>query len=166
MYLPLHTRLTLRTSSPVSKVPLARGKLADSPGARGVQSAPRCTQPTEKLQKQQLQSPRTGELLWREIQQEVEVGKTQFVAGNIRHYFDEWSHISKDPYILNIIKHGLKLSFSVEPIARGPFELGFSNKDMHFISLEILKLLEKQAISNKHRVGGLLFTFVFAKQER
>ena len=69
-----------------------------------------------------------------------------FQAGNIKHFLENWKRITSDKYILDIVKHGLKLEFLSEAPHREPFQVTYNTKENGIISQEIGKLLKKKVI--------------------
>ena len=68
-----------------------------------------------------------------------------FQAGNIKNFLENWKRITSVKYILDIVKHGLKLDFlSVAP-HREPFRVTYNTKENDIISQEINKLLKKKS---------------------
>ena len=67
----------------------------------------------------------------------------QYKGGNIKNYLYNWENITSDPYILQIIKYGLKLEFESMPLKqRHQIHLSFS--EMNIIDTEIENLLKKE----------------------
>ena len=61
----------------------------------------------------------------------------RFQAGNIKFFWENWKRITSDKYILDIVKHGLKLEFlSVAP-HREPFQATYNTKENGIISQKI-----------------------------
>ena len=69
-----------------------------------------------------------------------------FQAGNIKNFLENWKRITSDKFILDIVKHGLKIEFlSVAP-HRESFRITYNTKENGIISQEISKLLNKKVI--------------------
>lgn len=70
-----------------------------------------------------------------------------FVAGNLANHLEEWSNITSDPVILNMIK-GERIEFETHaPQCHGRDSvLGVSQEDINSIDIEIQKLLTQQVI--------------------
>ena len=84
-----------------------------------------------------------------------------FQAGNINNFLENWKRITSDKYILDIVKHGLKLEFlSVAP-HREPFRVTYNTKENGIISQEISKLLKKKVIVQAIAEKGGFFSSVF-----
>ena len=78
----------------------------------------------------------------------ISISKTDsFQAGNIKKRFlENWKRITSDKYILDIVKHGLKLEFLSEAPHRKPFRVTCNTKENGIISQETGKLLKKKVI--------------------
>ena len=63
-----------------------------------------------------------------------------FQAGNIKKFPENWKRITSDKYILDIVKHGLKLEFLSEAPHREPFRVTYNTKENGIISQERSKL--------------------------
>ena len=86
-----------------------------------------------------------------------------FQAGNIKHFLENWKRITSDKYILDIVKHGLKLEFlSVSP-NREPFRVTYNTKENDIISQEINLFLKKKAIVQTIAKKGDFFSSVFLR---
>ena len=66
-----------------------------------------------------------------------------FQAGNIKHFLESWKSITSDKYILDIVKHGLKLEVLTEVPHRETFRVTNSTNENGIMSQEINKLLRK-----------------------
>ena len=69
-----------------------------------------------------------------------------FQSGNIQNFLENWKRITLDKYILDIVKHGLKLVFLNEAPHREPFQIMYNTKENDIISQEKSKNLEKKVI--------------------
>ena len=69
-----------------------------------------------------------------------------FPSGNIQNFLENWKRITSDKYILDIVKHGLKLVFLNEAPHREPFQIMYNTKENDIISQEKSKNLEKKVI--------------------
>ena len=88
-----------------------------------------------------------------------------FQAGNIKIFLENWKRITSDKYILDIVKHGLKLEFlSVVPHGE-PFRVTYNTKESD-ISQEINKLLKKKVIVQTIAEKGDFFTSVFLRAKK
>ena len=89
-----------------------------------------------------------------------------FQAGNIKIFLENWKRITSDKYILDIVKHGLKLEFlSVVP-HREPFWVTYNTKENGIISQEISKLLKKKVIVQIIAEKGDFFCSVFLQAKK
>ena len=69
-----------------------------------------------------------------------------FQAGNIKKFLENWKKITLNKYILDIVKHGLKLEFLSKATHSEPFRVTYSTKENGIMSQEIGKLLKKKVI--------------------
>ena len=69
-----------------------------------------------------------------------------FQAGNIKNFLENWKRITSDKYILDTVKHGLKLEFLSEAPHMEPFRVTYNTKVNNIILQEINKLLKKKVI--------------------
>ena len=89
-----------------------------------------------------------------------------FQAGNIKNFLENWKRITSDKYILDIVKHGLKLEFlSVSP-HREPFRVTYNTKENDITSQEINKLLKKKVIVQTIAEKGDFFSSVFLRVKK
>ena len=89
-----------------------------------------------------------------------------FQAGNIKNFLKNWKRITSDKYILEIVKHGLKLEFlSVAPLTE-PFRVTYNTKENGNISQEISKLLKKKVIVKTIAEKGDFFSSVFLRAKK
>ena len=76
----------------------------------------------------------------------VEVEK--FKGGNITNCFEKQANITQDQFVLKIVKFGLTMDFSEEPVCQFVAPLNFSPVETEIIDTEISKLLSKGVIVN------------------
>ena len=91
-----------------------------------------------------------------------------FCAGKISRFFQNWTNLTQDQLILNIVKEGYDIEFESEPCAlcnRKP--INFHTKEQHIIS-ELLKKFEDKGIivESEHEPGEILSNiFIRPKQD-
>ena len=98
--------------------------------------------------------------------EKVEKQVTPFKAGNISNNFEAWQQLTNDPFILDVVKQGLKLSLNETPNPRGPFEPGMGKETKAIISNEIKKLLDKGVIKAVAPSGGEFFSHLFTRKKK
>ena len=69
-----------------------------------------------------------------------------FVAGNIKHFYENWKKITNDHIILSIIQNGLKINFTEEPQYQNVSEVPHGMVETEIITQEVKKLLNKGVI--------------------
>ena len=84
-----------------------------------------------------------------------------FQADNINNFLENWKRITSDKYILDIVKHGLKLEFLHVTPHREPFQATYNTKENGIISQEISRLLKKKVIVQTIAEKGNFFSSVF-----
>ena len=98
---------------------------------------------------------------------EISISKTDsFQAGNIKHFLENWKNITSGKYILDIVKHGLKLEYLSEVPHREPFQVTYNTKENGIISQEIGKLLKKKVIVQTIAEKGDFFSSVFLRVKK
>ena len=91
-----------------------------------------------------------------------------FCAGKISRFFQNWTNLTQDQFILNIVKEGYDIEFESEPCAlcnRKP--INFNTKEQLIIS-ELLKKFEDKGIivESEHEPGEILSNiFIRPKQD-
>ena len=97
----------------------------------------------------------------------VSISKTDsFQTGNIKHFPENWKRITSDKYILDIVKHGLKLEFLSEAPHRKPFQVTINTKENGIISQETSKLLKKKVIVQTIAEKRDFFSSVFLRVKK
>ena len=89
-----------------------------------------------------------------------------FQAGDIKNFQGNWKRITSDKYILDIVKHGLKLEFLSEAPHREPFRVTYKTKENDIISQEIDKFLKKKVIVQTIAEKGNFFSSVFLRAKK
>ena len=89
-----------------------------------------------------------------------------FQAGNIKLFLENWKRITSDKYILDIVKHGLKLEFLGEAPHWEPSRVTYSTKENGIISQEISKLLKKTVIVQTIAEKEDFFSSVFLQAKK
>ena len=89
-----------------------------------------------------------------------------FQAGNIKPFLENWKRITSDKYILDIVKHGLKLEFLSETPHGELFRVTYNTKENGIISQEISKLLKKKVTVQAIAEKGDFFSSVFLRAKR
>ena len=69
-----------------------------------------------------------------------------FQSGNMKKFLENWKKKTSNKYILDTVKHWLKLEFLSKATHSEPFRLTYSTKENGIISQEIGKLLKKKVI--------------------
>ena len=52
----------------------------------------------------------------------IQTRANNYEAGNIKNYEAQWKDITSDKFIIDIIRHGLKINFFQQPPEKQPFE--------------------------------------------
>ena len=68
-------------------------------------------------------------------------------------HYSMWEIITKDKFILDVVKHGLRLDFTdFKPQYEGNPRTKFSDKEISVITAEIGKLLKKKVVKASDKV--------------
>ena len=89
-----------------------------------------------------------------------------FQSGNIQNFLVNWKRITSDKYILDIVKHGLKLEFLNEAPHREPFQIMYNTNKNGIISQEKSKNLEKKVIVQTTAKKGDFFSSIFLRVKK
>ena len=89
-----------------------------------------------------------------------------FQAGSIQNFLENWKRITSDKYILDTVKHELKLEFLNEAPHREPFRVTFNTKENGIISKEISELLKEKVIVQTIAEKGDFFSSVFLRAKK
>ena len=91
---------------------------------------------------------------------------TNYIAGNIGNCLSNWEKITQDRYLLDIIRHGLKLNFTVNPPSCTPFEPGRSINNQTILNGEVKKLLAKGVIATTIAEPNDYFSHLFLRPKK
>ena len=152
---------TQKTSSPPEEaLPTGRkGTLAratHSPVTTWAESIP------ETKQTLKIQTDSESHFPFNDLLQKVEY----FTAGNIQNHLSQCKSITSDPFIIDIVKNGLKLRFSEEPAQNICHNIPVSKPQKQTISDEIQKLLQKEVINSCMREEGDFISSTFTREKR
>ena len=103
----------------------------------------------EAKQTLKIQTDSVGHSPIYDLSQKVEC----FTAGNIHNHLSQWKSITSDPFIIDIVKSGLKLRFAEEPAQNIYHNIPVTKAEKQIISDEIQKLTKRGYIS-LHERGG------------
>ena len=84
----------------------------------------------------------------------------------MKHFLENWESITSDKYILDIVKHGLKLQVLTEVPHREPFRVTNSTKENGIMSQEINKRLKKKVIVQTIAEKRDFFSSVFLRVKK
>ena len=87
-------------------------------------------------------------------------------AGNIHNHFSQWKSITSDPFIIDIVKSGLKLRFAEEPAQNIYHNIPVTKAEKQIISDEIQKLLQKEVMYPCMREEGDSMSSIFTREKR
>ena len=86
---------------------------------------------------------------------------TPFRAGNIANHLESWIEITENPWIHNIIQHGLELEFINYPTPNISKKLNLSAEDT-----EINKLLDKKVIAHSIHEQNECISTLFTRPKK
>ena len=88
-----------------------------------------------------------------------------FTAGNIHNHLSQWKSITSDPFIIDIVKSGLKLRFAEEPAQNIYHNIPVTKAEKQIISDEIQKLLQKEVMYPCMREEGDSMSSIFTREK-
>ena len=83
-----------------------------------------------------------------------------FIAGKVSQHYEKWQTLTKDRYILDIVKFGYQIEFVSEPCElcnRVP--INFNGKEQSIISILIDEFIEKGIIIEDQHEPGEIHTY-------
>lgn len=90
------------------------------------------------------------------------------VGGRLKFFAGNWLMVSRDPWVLEIVNHGLEIEFVTEPVQSfRPGDVRLGDREAEICDQEITSLLEKNAIevsSEPHQTSFLSSFFVIPKK--
>ena len=89
-----------------------------------------------------------------------------FTAENIHNLFSQWKSITSDPFIIDIVRSGLKLRFADETAQKNCHNIPITKAEKQLISDEIQKLSQKEVIYPCMREEGDFMLSTFTRQRR
>ena len=89
-----------------------------------------------------------------------------FMACNITNYVSQWCKVTSDKFIIDIVRHGLRINFTQEPPEREPFEYKRCKQDFLIIEMEVANLLSKGVISESPIESGDYFSNLFTTPKK
>ena len=88
----------------------------------------------------------------------------RFIGGRIKYFFKAWELISADPWILNVVRHGLNLNFEAPPVMVDfPCNTHMSADQLSIGNEEVGALLQKGAAVRASRIGFVSSMFIIKK---
>lgn len=91
---------------------------------------------------------------------------TPFRAGNIANHLESWIEITENPWIHNIIQHGLELEFINYPTPNISKKLNLSAEETLIIDTEINKLLDKKVIAHSIHEQNECISTLFTRPKK
>ena len=89
-----------------------------------------------------------------------------FKCDNITKCFDKWANITKDQFVLNIVKFGLTMEFAEVPVFQFVPPLTFSNAETAIIDAETSKLFSEGVIVNTTREPNDYVSRIFTRTKK
>ena len=87
-----------------------------------------------------------------------------YKAGNIKIFLDEWQNITTDPFVLNVLENGLRISLEDNPSCHNITpQIYMSESEKKIIDTEIQKLLRKQVIKVSSYSEGNFVSSIFTR---
>ena len=88
-----------------------------------------------------------------------------FVGGKIQHFYENWSRLTSDKWILNVIC-GYNIEFENTPTGiqnKEPKELVFNSDETNMVQREIEKILQKDIIHSVTNVRNQYISNIFVR---
>jgi hypothetical protein len=86
------------------------------------------------------------------------------IGGRIKYFAKAWELISADPWILNVVRHGLKLDFEAPPtMVNFPCNAHMSADQLSIGNEEVRALLQKGAAVRASKIGFVSSMFIIKK---
>ena len=90
-----------------------------------------------------------------------------FQAGRIKNFYNGWSDITSDKFILNLVKHGIFIEFdNFSPQSIVPRQYNFNEIEHQAILSEIQSLLKKGVVKEVNHCFGEFISNVFVRPKR
>ena len=87
-----------------------------------------------------------------------------FIAGKISQFYDKWRKLTKNRFILDIVKHGYSIEFSSEPCEEcNRFPIIFNLKEQEIISQLLKKFEDKGVIAKSEHEDGEIISHIFIR---
>ena len=91
---------------------------------------------------------------------------SEFVAGNIKNFIENWKEIASDSIILDIVENGLKIDFLIIPGNLKVPQVPHCVSEQEIITTEIKSLLKKGVIVGGSRESGDFISAVFTREKK
>ena len=92
---------------------------------------------------------------------------SNFVAGNIKHFYENMKKITNDHIILSIIRHSFKINFSGKPQYQDVPKIPHDMLETEIITQEVKKKLSKGVIVQcSWEAGDFASTVIYQAKER
>ena len=101
-----------------------------------------------------------------QLKNDLDTAMTNYKAGNITNYLDNWHKITDDPVILSIVREGLKVDFETQPDFHASKQSKLSHEDSQAINKEVSKLLKKGVISKCQAEVNDFISPIFTREKR
>ncbi|XP_045036842.1 uncharacterized protein LOC116935930 [Daphnia magna] len=86
------------------------------------------------------------------------------IGGRIKHFSKAWKLISADPWILNVVRHGLELDFETPPVmVKFPCNARMDVDQLSIGNKEVGALLQKGAAVKASKIGFVSSMFIIKK---
>ena len=90
-----------------------------------------------------------------------------FTAGNIHNHLSQWKSITPDPFIIDIVKSGLKLRFAEEPAQKFCCNIPITKTEKQIVLARWnSKLLQKKVIYPCMREERDFMSSIFTREKR
>ena len=94
------------------------------------------------------------------------IDHSNFLAGNIKYFYENWKKITNDHIVLSIIQYGFKINFTEKPRYHNIPKIPHDMLEAEIITQEVKKLLNKGFIVECSRETGDFVSTVFSRQKK
>ena len=88
-----------------------------------------------------------------------------YEGGEIRKYSSNWLKLTKDKFVINIVKRGLEIKFADSPVLSAPHSYPKNREEVKAIDTEIQSLLRKNVIQGSSAYPGDHFSDLFTRSK-
>ncbi len=92
--------------------------------------------------------------------------KTGSHVGSLPRHLNQWHTITRDPFIIDIVKNGMPIEFIETPVQKSAPQTHVNQSEVVHIDAQIDKLLKQGVISKCTKVPGEFISRIFTRQKK